>query len=204
MCFLIRVVSRYHFTFTIEYIHIVLKTFLPLVTGCCRFDQITRGKIIKNWKIHHSLFDGGHFDFNTTSSPGSSRFPVAAISKSERTLGARLRSADVGSHTSPSVKRSSRRNFFRWWNPTWPESPSCFWPKISFVWARQLTNWRNRCRNVFNLLLTKEYVESEEKGIFLFAGSKTFPKISKPPFHGWLITTTTARHRLAIPQKEVV
>ena len=40
--------------------------------------------------------------------------------------------------------------------------------------------------------------------IFLFAGSKTFPKISKPPFHGWLITTTTARHRLAIPKKEVV
>ena len=63
-----------------------------------------------------------------------------------------------GSHTSPSVKRRSRRNFFRWWNPTWPESPSCCWPKISFVWARRLTNWTNRSRNVFNLLLTKEYV----------------------------------------------
>ena len=64
----------------------------------------------------------------------------------------------MGSHTSPSVKRRSRRNFLRWWNPTWPESPSCCWPKISFVWARRLTNWTNRCRNVFNLLLTKEYV----------------------------------------------
>ena len=45
VCFLIRVVSRYHFTFTTEYIHNVLKTFLPLVTRPCRFDQITRGKI---------------------------------------------------------------------------------------------------------------------------------------------------------------
>ena len=104
MCVLIRVVSRYHFTFTTEYIHIVLKTFLPLVTGCCRFDQITRGKITKNWKIHHSLFDGGHFDFNTTSSPGSSPFPVAAISKSERTLGVRLRSADVALQLCPPLQ----------------------------------------------------------------------------------------------------
>ena len=57
-----------------------------------------------------------------------------------------------------SVKRRSRRTFFRWWNPTWPESPSCCWPIISFVWARRLTNWTNRCRNVINLFLTKEYV----------------------------------------------
>ena len=42
---LIRVASRYHLTFTTEYIHNVLKTSLPLVTRPCRFDQITRGKI---------------------------------------------------------------------------------------------------------------------------------------------------------------
>ena len=45
VCFLIRAASRYHFTFTTEYIHNVLKTFLPLVIIPCRFDQITRGKI---------------------------------------------------------------------------------------------------------------------------------------------------------------
>ena len=37
--------SRCHLTFTTEYIHNVLKTFLPLVTRPCRFDQITRQKI---------------------------------------------------------------------------------------------------------------------------------------------------------------
>ena len=45
MCVLIRVASRCQLTFTTEYIHNVLKTFLPLVTRPCRFDQITRGKI---------------------------------------------------------------------------------------------------------------------------------------------------------------
>ena len=49
VCVLIRVASRYHLTFTTEYIHNVVKTFLPLVTRpcpCpCRFDQITRRKI---------------------------------------------------------------------------------------------------------------------------------------------------------------
>ena len=45
MCVLIRVASRCQLTFTTEYIHNVLKTFLPLVTRLCRFDQITRGKI---------------------------------------------------------------------------------------------------------------------------------------------------------------
>ena len=45
MCVLIRVASRCQLTFTTEYIHNVLKTFLPLVTRPCRFDQITRQKI---------------------------------------------------------------------------------------------------------------------------------------------------------------
>ena len=45
MCVLVRAASRCHLTFTTEYIHNVLKTFLPLVTRPCRFDQITRGKI---------------------------------------------------------------------------------------------------------------------------------------------------------------
>ena len=45
MCVLIRVASCCHLTFTTEYIHNVLKTFLPLVIRPCRFDQITRGKI---------------------------------------------------------------------------------------------------------------------------------------------------------------
>ena len=45
MCILIRVANRYYLTFTTEYIPNVLKTFLPLVTRPCRFDQITRGKI---------------------------------------------------------------------------------------------------------------------------------------------------------------
>ena len=88
---LIRVVSRYHFTFTTEYIHNVLKTFLPLVTRPCRFDQITRGKIKPRTEgfVNHvqSNVQSDHFDFHTTSSPGSSRFPVAAILESEMTLG---------------------------------------------------------------------------------------------------------------------
>ena len=45
MCVLIRVASSYHLTFTTEHIHNVSKTFLPLVTRPCRFDQITRRKI---------------------------------------------------------------------------------------------------------------------------------------------------------------
>ena len=44
VCVLIRVASRYHLTFTTKYIHNVQKTFLPLVTTPCRFDQITHGK----------------------------------------------------------------------------------------------------------------------------------------------------------------
>ena len=45
LCVLIWVASRYHLTFTTKYIHSVLKTFLPLVTRPCRFDQTTQGKI---------------------------------------------------------------------------------------------------------------------------------------------------------------
>ena len=69
MCVLIRVT---------EYIHNVLKTFLPLVTRPCRFDQITRGKIKPRTEgfINHVLMAAiliFNFDFHRTSSPGSSR-----------------------------------------------------------------------------------------------------------------------------------
>ena len=64
MCVLIRVASRYHLTFTTEYIHNVLKTFLPLVTRPYRFDQITRGKIKPRTEGLKSRSDGGHFDFH--------------------------------------------------------------------------------------------------------------------------------------------
>ena len=72
MCVLIRVTSRYNLTFTIEYIHNVSKTFLPLVTRPCCFDQITRGKINQELK-DSSRSDGGHFDFHIVEwEPGQS------------------------------------------------------------------------------------------------------------------------------------
>ena len=93
MCVLIRVT---------EYIHDVLKTFLPLVTRPCRFDQITRGKIKPRTEgfINHVLMAAiliFNFDFHRTSSPGSSR----QIEK--RTLGERLRSAKTRAEWGPKL-----------------------------------------------------------------------------------------------------
>ena len=74
MCVLIRVVSRYHFTFTTEYIHNVLKTFLPLVIRPCRFDQITRGKIKPRTEgfVNHVLM-AAILIFTSWKEPGQSK-----------------------------------------------------------------------------------------------------------------------------------
>ena len=88
VCFLIRAASRYHFTFTTEYIHNVLKTFLPLVTRPCRFDQITRGKIKPRTEgfINH-LQMAATLIFTQPRPQG-----LLAKLKNQKTLGERLRS----------------------------------------------------------------------------------------------------------------
>ena len=99
VCFLIRAASRYHFTFTTEYIHNVLKTFLPLVTRPCRFDQITRGKIKPRTEgfINHVLMAA----ILIFTQPRRQCLLVKL--ESEKTLGERLRSAKTRREWGPKL-----------------------------------------------------------------------------------------------------
>ena len=101
MCVLIRVASRYHLTFTTEYIHNVLKTFLPLVTRPCRFDQITRGKIKPRTEgfINHVLM-AAILIFTQPRPQG-----LLANLKSQKTLGERLRSTKTRGEWGPKLDK---------------------------------------------------------------------------------------------------
>ena len=97
MCVLIRVASRCQLTFTTEYIHNVLKTFLPLVTRPCRFDQITRGKIKPRTEgfINHVLM-AAILIFTQPRRQGL---------QSEKTLRERLRSAKTRGEWGPKLDK---------------------------------------------------------------------------------------------------